>query len=156
MNLKSKVQAILSRTEYATIATVDENGSPWNAPVYVAYDDHFNFYWGSYKESQHSKNIRNNPKVFLVIYNSTARPGTGEGIYVKATCGELTGPQDIAFAHKLIQKRRYPIPYWKLEQFQTSNAPIKLYRAAPQKIWTNGDTKIDGTYIDVRVEAAEI
>src|SRR6266446_3642631 len=68
MNLNSKVQAILSRTEYAT-ATVDEDGNPWNAPVYVAYDDHFNFYWGSYKESQHSKNIRNNPKVFLTMYN---------------------------------------------------------------------------------------
>jgi len=153
MKLGTNAQAVISRIEYATLATVDKDGNPWNAPVYVAYDDHNSFYWGSYKESQHSKNIRATHKVFLAIYNSTVRPGSGEGVYIQALCNELAEPHDIIFAHQLIQKRRDPIPYWKLEQFKSSNAPIRLYKAVPQKIWINSDTTIDDTYVDIREEA---
>jgi hypothetical protein len=153
VNPNPQAKAIISRIEYATVATVDADGNPWNAPVYVAYDDQYNFYWGSHKDSQHSKNILHAPKVFLASYNSTALPGTGEGVYINAICNELTEKDDIIFAHGLIQARRNPIPYWKLEQFQADNAPIRLYKAVPQGLCINGDTTIDGTYVDIRVEA---
>ncbi len=44
---------------------------PWNSPVYSAFDKDYNFYWASWKENQHSKNIKENEKVFVVIYDST-------------------------------------------------------------------------------------
>lgn len=120
--------------------------------MYCAYDDAYNFYWGSHVDSQHSQNIRADGRAFLVIYNSTVRPGTGEGVYIQARCVELSNAREIAFAHKLIQDRRSPISYWKLEQFH-EGAPIRLYKATPEKIWVNGNDSIDGTYIDTRVEA---
>jgi Pyridoxamine 5'-phosphate oxidase len=67
---------------YITIATADSNGQPWNTPLYAAYDEHYNFYWASWTESVHSRNIRQNPAVFLVVYDSTVPEGTGEGIYI--------------------------------------------------------------------------
>lgn len=145
-------RSVISRVEYATVATVSAQGDPWNAPVYYAYDEDFNFYWGSHTGSQHSQNIRANGRGFLAIYNSTVRPGTGEGVYVKVRCVELTNPTEIARAHKLIQDRRNPIAYWKLEQFHPGS-PISLYKATPEKIWMNNDARVDDTYIDIRSEA---
>jgi nitroimidazol reductase NimA-like FMN-containing flavoprotein (pyridoxamine 5'-phosphate oxidase superfamily) len=57
--------------KYITIATASKTGQPWNSPVYSAFDGAYNFYWASDREGQHSRNIRENPQVFLAIY---ARP----------------------------------------------------------------------------------
>lgn len=154
MKLNQTAESIIKHIEYATLATVDEGGKPWNAPVYCAYDERYNFYWGSHKDSQHAKNIRNNDQVFLAIYDSTVPPGTGSGVYVQATCSELTKEDDITFAHVLIQDRRFPTPYWKREQFSVSG-PIRLYKATAQQVWINADDHMDNTYIDTRVSAEE-
>ncbi len=153
MKPSDRARVILSRIEYATLATVDEKGHPWNAPVYTAYDAEYNFYWGSYKDSQHSRNILLNNKAFLTVYDSTATPGTGEGVYIKASCSEITNPEEFKRVHALIQKRRDPIPYWKLEKIQTPDSPIRLYQAVPEMIWMNGDSTINNIYVDIRVDA---
>lgn len=153
MKPNPKAQSILNRITYITLATVSEDGEPWNSPVYCAYDQDYNVYWGSHIDSQHSQNIRVNGKTFIVVYDSTVEPGFGEGVYIQAICTEITDPEEIAKAHKLIQDRR-PSPYWKLEEVQPSK-PVHLFKAVPQKIWMNGEGQKDGQYIDVRVEAEE-
>jgi len=149
----AKAQTILDRITYITLATVSSDGQPWNTPVYCAYDKDYNVYWGSHVDSQHSQNIRANSKAFIVVYDSTIEPGFGEGVYIQVTCQEITEPEEIATAHKLIQDRR-PSPYWKLEEVQP-HKPVHLFKAIPQKIWMNSDGQKDGQYIDVRVEAEE-
>jgi general stress protein 26 len=149
----TKAKAILDRINYITLATVSEDGQPWNSPVYCAYDQDYNVYWGSHIGSQHSQNIRANGKAFIVVYDSTVAPGLGSGVYIHANCSEITDRKEIAAAHKLIQDRR-PSPYWKLEEVQ-ADKPVHLFKAVPQKIWMNGDGEKDGQYIDVRVEAEE-
>jgi hypothetical protein len=86
-----------------------------------------------------------------VVYDSTVAPGLGSGVYIQATCTELTDPDETAVAHKLIQDRR-PSPYWTLEEVQ-HDRPVHLFKAVPQRIWMNGDGEKDGQYIDVRKEA---
>jgi hypothetical protein len=109
-----KARAILDRINYITLATVDERGRPWNAPVYYAYDHAYRVYWGSHVGSQHPRNIRRNAHGFIVVYDSTVPSGTGEGVYIDAHCVELSHPDDIAAAHQVIQARR-ATPYWTLE-----------------------------------------
>jgi uncharacterized protein YhbP (UPF0306 family) len=155
MRLNPVALSIIKRTEYATLATVDQKGYPWNAPVYCAFDQNYNFYWGSHKDSQHSINIRENGRVFLAIYNSTVAPGQGEGVYIQAACTEIDDPTAITAAHTLIQDRRAPIPYWKLEQFTDEDSPIRLYKATLEHIWINGEGSINSTYIDTRVSAEQ-
>lgn len=147
----TKAKSILNHICYATLATVSADGQPWNSPVYCAYDDDYNIYWGSHIDSQHSQNIRANGKAFIVVYDSTIEPGFGEGVYIQAKVVELTDKNEIAAAHKLIQNRR-PSPYWKLEEVQPDK-PVHLLKAIPQKIWINCDGQKEGQYIDVRVEA---
>lgn len=143
-------KAIIAKIHYITIATISEDGLPWNAPVFAAYDKNYTFYWGTYRDSQKSKNIRANKNVFLVIYDSTVNPGKGKGVYIKATVEELTDSKEIEVAHKLLWDRHI-VPYWKLEQVQ-GDAPIRLYKATSEKVWLNGEGEVDGNYIDVRVE----
>ena len=148
----SKVDDIIEKVVYVTIASVDDTGQPWNTPVFSAYDNGKNFYWGSNRDSQHSKNIRTNGNVYLVIYDSTADAGTGEGVYVKAKASEIDDPAEVTAAHALLQKRR-PVPYWRLEDVQW-DAPVRLYKAVPEKIWLNDDAIVNGIYIDVLKEVA--
>jgi len=149
-DLSKRAKEIIARIEYITLATVDETGQPWNSPVYSAYDQDYNFYWGSDKNSQHSKNIHANNKVFLVIYDSTIEAGKGEGVYVKAVVTELVEPDEVAMAHKFVQDRR-PTWYWKLEQF-SGKTPLQMFKAVPMQIWMNDDGEKDGHYIDIRTE----
>ena len=74
---------ILQSIRYATIATVTEDGNPWNSPVAHELDDDLTIYWVSDKENQHSKNVRANGKAFVVIYDSTVPEGDGEGVYLE-------------------------------------------------------------------------
>lgn len=150
MDPSERAKEIISKIIYITVATVSKDGHPWNAPVFAAYDKNYNFYWGTYKESQKSKNILSNKNIFLVIYDSNAAPGTGEGVYIKAIATEMDNPKEIEFAHKLLSDRHIA-PYWKLEQVQ-GNRPIRLYKAVPQKVWINTEGEVDGNYIDTRTE----
>jgi general stress protein 26 len=51
-------KVILEKIHYINIATVNEDGSPWNTPVSASHDEQLNFYWGSSPDSVHSQNIR--------------------------------------------------------------------------------------------------
>lgn len=153
MKPNARARSILDGIYYATLATVDAKGNPWNAPVYCAYDEDYNVYWGSHIESQHSQNIRANGKLFITVYNSTVKPGDGEGVYIQAHVSELIDPQEIAFGHKLLQDRR-PNWYWRLEEVQPDR-PVHLFKATPDQIWMNGEGQKDGQYIDVRVTTNE-
>ncbi|MEK7076767.1 MAG: pyridoxamine 5'-phosphate oxidase family protein [Patescibacteria group bacterium] len=148
--LVSRAKEIISKILYITVATVSDRDEPWNAPVFAAYDRDYNFYWGTYRNSQKSKNIRANPTAFLVIYDSTAPAGTGEGVYIKATALELEDLKEIKLAYDLLCVR-HTAPFWKWEAVQ-SNAPIRLYKAVPEKVWMNSGEKKDGHYVDTRVE----
>jgi general stress protein 26 len=150
MSTAERAKEIIEKISYITIASVAKDGQPWNAPVFAAYDEQYNFYWGTYRGSQKSKNIQNNKNVFLVVYDSTVSPGKGEGVYIKATATELEDPKEIEFAHKLLWDR-HVTPYWKLEQVE-GDTPIRLYKAVPEQVWMNGEGKENGHYIDTRVE----
>jgi hypothetical protein len=155
MRPNKEARAIIDRIEYATIATTDNKGTPWNTPVYFACDTAYAVYWGSHTDAKHSQNIHMNGQGFILIYNSTVKPGTGEGVYMQARCSELSEANDIAYAHKLIRDRRNPIPYWKQEEFMGADSPIRLYKAVPEHVWMNSENHSNGIYIDTRITAEE-
>ena len=125
-HLKTAVK-ILKDIHYITIASVCEDGAPWNSPVSASFDNELSFFWGSSSENIHSKNIRRDGRVFVVIYDSTVPEGTGEGIYMSGFASEL----DLEFG-----------------------GAVKRYRFVPEKIWINDEAKNDdGSYRhDIRLE----
>lgn len=147
---------IINKIMYMTIASVSDEGQPWNSPVYSGFDDNLNFYWSSDKDSQHSQNIRANGKVFIVIYDSTTEAGSGEGVYIQAEAKELDEDEEIVVARRTTQARKRQLDEMtddEPEKFK-GDSIRRAYKATPQKIWVN-DVELDdkGKYIrDIRVE----
>src|SRR3989344_8252959 len=149
----NRAKEIIEKILYINIATVDDNGQPWNTPVYSAFDKGLNFYWFSDKSAQHSRNIRNNRKIFLVIYDSTVHEGTGEGVYIQAEANELDDEDQAMNALKVMDERVGKTKLRKFDKF-SGDAPLRIYKAVPKKIWMNADDEDEkGNYIkDIRNE----
>lgn len=148
----TQAKAVLDSINYITVATVSEDGQPWNTPV-AAYHfpDDYTLYWASWQENQHSKNIKANGKAFIVVYDSTpADNKPSAGVYILAEAKELTDEQEVMEAAKVFGND----PYNPSDGAQyLGDKPRRIYRAIPQKIWMNGDSEIGGNFIDTRTEA---
>lgn len=140
--------AILNRVRYITLATSSRDGLPWNTPLGYKLDEDLNFYWVSEYSKQHSKNIKENKQVFIVIYDSTAPEEKGEAIYISAHAQELSEPNDIKYVRKLLKGTD------KNAMEKLSGESLRrAYRAIPQKIWINGPKDRDpDTWRDTRFE----
>lgn len=137
---QKRAKEILSTIKYATIATVSEDGKPSNSPVAHSVDGDLTIYWASDKNSQHSQNIRANENVAVVIYDSTAPEGTGEGLYFEATAIEINTPEEI-------------IAHGESPEKLLGDAIRRFYKATPLRAWMNDVEEKDGHFVrDCRVE----
>ena len=109
-----------------TLATVCPDGSPWNTPVAPTFNNDLIFRWGSNEESVHSQNVRNEKRVFVVVYDSTVPEGTGEGVYMKGEAREL----------------------------DEREGTLRMYEFYPAQVWINDEEQDDeGKFQkDIRVE----
>jgi uncharacterized protein YhbP (UPF0306 family) len=92
-DLASVARDIIDSNAYMTLATADENGCPWASPVWYAAEGYEHFYWVSSPEARHSRNVAARPEVGIVIFDSRAPIGTGQGVYVSAIAEELAGTE---------------------------------------------------------------
>ena len=145
-----RAKDIISQIEYATLATADRTGQPWNSPVNIACDDSYNFYWISPAAAQHTQNITENPRVFLVIYDSRASQGEREGVYIKALASTVEDKQEVAKALELQARRRKKSIEDMNLWYESSN--LKIYKASPQQIWVNETRDLGHKFVDERVE----
>ena len=151
MTNEERAKEIIEKMIHITIATCDENGQPWNTPVYAAYDEEYNFYWTSAKDNQHSENIRGNSKVFIVVYDSTGEIGDKTGVYVLAEARELEDPDEIAKARSYTQRRKGENPDG-YENF-VGDKLRRVYKATSKQFWINNAVFKGGDFLkDFRVE----
>lgn len=150
--LTQKAKQVISDIIYMTVATADADGEPWNSPVYSAYDEEYNFYWVSWAENQHSKNISSNGKAFVVIYDSTVPESTGFGVYMKGSAVQLTKKDlpEMLKALTLLARRK------NTEQKKPTDflalLPRRVYKFVPEQIWVNADGAIKGNFVDQRID----
>ena len=78
------VRDIIEASRYLVLATADATGRPWSSPVYFAHIGFTEFFWVSSPEVTHSRNIAERPEVSIVVFDSQAAIGTGQGVYVSA------------------------------------------------------------------------
>ena len=145
-----RVKEIISSIQYATIATTDKNGQPWNSPVSALWDG-MTLYWASWTENQHSKNICANNKIFIVVYDSRAPEGTGEGVYVQAIAEEINDPEEV---RKILTIRTQSKPDNRKIEEMLGDYPRRFYKATPIKIWLNDASELNGNFIDIRKEVS--
>lgn len=146
---QKRARRIIESIAYATVATTDDAGRPWNSPVHTVHDDQYNFYWFSDVQAQHSLNVRTSGRAFLVIYDSTVPAGEGEGVYIDAVAKELNDPEEIRYARYLKKGPGYDA---SPEGFM-GDSPRRVYKAVPERVWVNADEVKDGVFVrDYRVE----
>lgn len=146
----SVVKEILERIAYMNIASITPEGTPWNSPVYISYDNDLNFFWVSWNKNQHSVNIRNNPHVFVTIYDSTVPAGTGVGVYMEGKAFEITNLMEAIRALKTHYGREKRNPRDVIEFMK--KFPRRAYKFVPDKAWINVDGEVSGNFVDKRVE----
>ena len=146
--MNEKVEKLLQTIHYATISSVDSGGQPWAAPVWYVLDDN-HVYWWSPIEARHSKNIANNPKIYITIFDSTAPEGEGFGLYMRAEAGVLTDDE----LDSAIDLYNQSTKIFKLNRENcTGNAPTRIYKATVSQRWVNDSIEQDGFYTDQRTQ----
>jgi hypothetical protein len=120
---------IIDANMYMVLGTADENGRPWVSPVYFAAEGYTDFYWVSSPQATHSRNIAVRPQVSIVIFNSQAPIGTGQGVYMPAVAEELSGA-DVEHGIDVFSRRSlgHGGSPWTVEDVR-GEALRRLYRA---------------------------
>ncbi len=81
------VQTVLAENLVGSIATVNEDGSPWVSPVHI-FSDHEAVYWFSTEDKQHSLNLDRDSRVSLTLFSPDASKGP-KGIYINGSVEKL-------------------------------------------------------------------
>jgi uncharacterized protein YhbP (UPF0306 family) len=128
-DLASVARDIIDSNAYMTLATADENGRPWASPVWYAAEGYAHFYWVSSPEARHSRNLAARPEVGVVIFDSQAPVGTGQGVYMSAIAEELAGTElDLGIGVFSRRSQAHGAGGWTREDV-TPPARHRLYRA---------------------------
>jgi nitroimidazol reductase NimA-like FMN-containing flavoprotein (pyridoxamine 5'-phosphate oxidase superfamily) len=134
-DLGSLARTIIETNIYMVLGTADEVGQAWVSPVYYAHKGYREFYWVSSPDVQHSRNIAVRPQISIVIFDSQAPIGTGQGVYMLATAEVLSGAEqnrglEIFSRSSLKNGGRK----WEQENV-TGSALYRLYRATALEHW---------------------
>lgn len=126
---------IIDATLYMVLATADETGRPWSSPVYFAHRDWTEFFWVSSPDVRHSANIAVRPEVGIVVFDSSAPIGTGQGVYASAVAREL-GADEIAPAIGVFSARSvgHGGHVWTSADVQ-GDSGMRLYGATADSHW---------------------
>ena len=153
-NYKEQAKKIIADNIYMTIATAPPDGKPWISPVFFAYDDAYNLYWVSDRNSRHSNLVRENNKVAIVIFDSSAPEGEGDGVYFEAHAAELNNTQEIKKAMLILGARvtKEEFRVKKIDEVVERGA-WRIYKAVPQKISKLKEGEyVNEQHVDRRIE----
>ncbi|HEV8652789.1 MAG TPA: pyridoxamine 5'-phosphate oxidase family protein [Actinomycetes bacterium] len=154
-DLGAIARGIIDANLYMTLATVDEAGRPWVAPVFYAAKGSTQFYWISSPEVTHSRNLARRPHVSIVVFDSQVPASTGQAVYMSAVAEELAGA-DIDRGLEV-----YPGPAGRGGRAMTPEqlrppALYRLYRATVSQHWilcprSSGPCTVHGRAFDHRI-----
>lgn len=150
----SRAKRILSTNRYMVLAT-SQAGQPWSTPVFYAYDEKYNFYWYSRKDTRHSLSLKENNNVSAVIF-SVGNADEGFGVYIEGTASEVTENElehaMVTYAAKGATSDEERKQLTTKEDF-LGDAPIRMYKLTPAKIYVSNEaTKWNGKWIDSKSE----
>ena len=126
-------QEIIDAARYMVLATADEDGVPWASPVWFAPDGYTRFLWVSREDTRHSRNLAVRPRLSIVIFDSRAPVGEGEGVYMDALAEQVTEPEQ---AIEVYSRRSvaHGAPAWTVADV-SAPAELRLYAATATEQW---------------------
>jgi hypothetical protein len=135
---------VIDSSQYLTLATADGAGQPWACPVWYAHEGYTSFLWISRPSARHSLNLGLRPAVSAVIFDSAARPGQAQAVYLEAMGEELSGAErDRSVAVFSRRSLEFGLSEWRPADM-AQPAPHRLYRASASAvfIYAPGDRRL--------------
>ena len=86
--LRAVARSIIDANRYMTLATADEQGSPWASPVWYSPVEYREFLWVSSPEARHSRNLAARQELAIVIFDSH-EAGGWKALYMSAVAEQL-------------------------------------------------------------------
>jgi len=146
------VMKILKTAQFCNLATVCEDGSPWNTPVFFVVDENQSIYWWSSLKAVHSKNILRDDRIYITILDPKATQNDGLAVYMQGHAEVLEESSDLSTAMDLYNERSV---FVKLTaEISSGEAPTRVFRAKPDNIWLNSGAKEGEYYVDIRKKIA--
>lgn len=118
--MNQAVQKIFAENILGSLATVNQDGSPWSTPVHVVTDGGA-VYWFSKTSVQHSENIERDRRVSLTLFSPDESRGP-VGVYVNGAAEKLVGDTD-QMARQVFIGRAGSIPA-AFENFTAYRLPL--------------------------------
>ena len=127
---------LIEASRYLVLATADEAGRPWSSPVYFAHLGFTEFFWVSSPDVTHSRNIAVRPEVGIVVFDSQAAIGTGQGAYMSAVAALVEDDAETARGIEAFSRRSlaHGGHEWTSEDV-SPGAGMRLYRASADAHW---------------------
>ncbi|WP_433061352.1 pyridoxamine 5'-phosphate oxidase family protein [Dactylosporangium sp. CS-033363] len=85
IDLTAYARGMLDENRYVVLGTADGDGVPWVSPVFYALDGYSRVLWLSDPETRHSRNVAVQPRVSLVVFDSTVPIGGAKAVYMTGT-----------------------------------------------------------------------
>ncbi len=148
-DLVKRAAQVLDSKKIIVVATTGKDGQPWNSPVAgFRFPGELIFYWTSWRENQHSRNIRENNKVFIVVFDAE----TAEGVYFLANTYEINDEQEALSAARVFRNDKYNPSDGR--EYIGDDKPRNIYKAVPAQVWMNSDkSDASGKFLhDIRIE----
>jgi hypothetical protein len=125
-------RAVIDASLYLVLATADGTGRPWASPVYFAHGGYAEFFWVSAPDATHSRNIAVRPQISMVIFDSHAPIGAGQGVYLSAVAQRVTG-DDLVRGIETFSRRSlaHGGTAWTAQDVETEDG-LRLYRATAE------------------------
>ena len=135
MDLDDVARTIIDSNRYMVLGTADEGGRPWVSPVYYAPSGYSELHWVSSPESQHSRNLAARPDLSIVVFDSQAPVGKGQGVYMSAVA-EQPGGADLEIGMEIFSRVSvsHGAREWTVEDVRPP-AVLRLYRARVSEHW---------------------
>jgi uncharacterized protein YhbP (UPF0306 family) len=135
-----KARRIISTNNYLCLATCDQDGNPWVAPLYYAFDDDYNFYFVSAADAVHTTHIVKNRRVAFAIYDSRDPVGEGDGVQIEAEA-HIAKITELPHVLAVYFMRRFP---HELERIKHHHFPteyidgtmFRFIKVVPRHIYT--------------------
>ena len=119
--MKSDILPVTATVAVGSLATVNEDGSPWSTPLHFAFGDEV-VVWLSSAQTQHSENIERDDRVSIVLWTTTEVENV-KGAYVQTQARRVTGTEEIA-ARQLYAERFGGVIPEKFVAAETYIAPL--------------------------------
>jgi hypothetical protein len=128
--MNAEAAAILEATAYMTLATSDAQGIPWATPVWFAPDGERAVLWLSDPEARHSRNLHEQPRLAIVIFDSRVASSEAAAVYFEAVAEQAEDGIETFSEYSVIHGRGE----WTAAEV-TAPSPLRLYRASITERW---------------------